>query len=211
MSPTKLLVAGEGGLVATRDAALAERLRTARNYGDSGDSDPEICGLNARMSEFHAALAIRGLDGLEERVECRNAIRRRYEQRLSEAPGIGLQHIRAPNRSSCKDFQIVVDSESFGCSRDAVLHALRQRNIEARRYFWPPVHLQKLYASVWDQHPLPVTDRISESILSLPIYSTLRDDEVDAVCDAILAARQATKPRTFARGQSACNAPNAMM
>lgn len=203
LSPTKLLVAGEGGLVTTRDPALANRLRAARNYGDAGDSNPEIRGLNGRMSEFHAALAIRGLDSLEERVERRNEIRTRYEQRLSEAPGIGFQHIRARNRSSCKDFQIVVDCEAFGCSRDAILQALRQRNIEARRYFWPPVHRQKLYFSLWDGHPLPVTDRISEGILSLPIYSSLRDDEVDAVCDGILTAGRTMKPRAFAKGQSA--------
>lgn len=205
LSPTKLLVAGEGGLVTTRDAALANRLRAARNYGDAGDSDPEIRGLNARMSEFHAALALRGIDGVETRVARRNEIRARYEERLSETPGISFQRIHQGNRSSCKDFQIVVAPEVFGCSRDAILHALRQRNIEARRYFWPPVHRQKLYASVWDGHPLPVTDSVSNSILNLPIYSSLRDDRVDAVCDAILAARprQATKPRALAKGQSA--------
>jgi len=56
LSPTKLLVAGEGGLVTTNDAALAKRIRAGRNYGDAGNYDPELLGLNARMTEFNAAL-----------------------------------------------------------------------------------------------------------------------------------------------------------
>ena len=68
-SPTKLVVAGEGGLVATRDAGLAEKLRAARNYGDAGNSDPEILGVNARMSEINAAMALRGLAGLDARID----------------------------------------------------------------------------------------------------------------------------------------------
>jgi len=201
-SPTKLVVAGEGGLVATRDAGLANRLRAARNYGDAGDSDPEVLGLNARMSEFHAALALRGLEGLEERIERRNQIRLRYETRLGEVPGVSFQRIRAGNRSTCKDFQILVDAGAFGRSRDWLLHFLRESNIEARRYFWPPVHRQKLYRAAWDGQALPVTDWISDCVLNLPIYSSLRDEEVDAVCDTILRAAEIAKKRAAA-GQGA--------
>ncbi|MGB8324761.1 MAG: aminotransferase class I/II-fold pyridoxal phosphate-dependent enzyme, partial [Candidatus Acidiferrum sp.] len=51
-SPTKLVVGGEGGLIATHDARLAERLRAGRNYGDAGNYDPELLGINARMEEI---------------------------------------------------------------------------------------------------------------------------------------------------------------
>src|SRR5262249_54889981 len=117
-SPTKLLVAGEGGLVATGNATLARRLQAARNYGDAGNADPELRGLNGRMSEFHAALAIRGLVGIEGRVERRNEIRCRYETRLGSAPGVSFQRIRYGNRRSCKDFQVLGDADAFGCSGD---------------------------------------------------------------------------------------------
>jgi dTDP-4-amino-4,6-dideoxygalactose transaminase len=201
LSPTKLLVAGEGGLVATRQPALAQRLRAARNYGDAGDSDPELRGLNARMSEFHAALAMRGLKGLDDRIARRNQLRLRYEKRLGSARGISFQQIRPGNRSACKDFQILVETEAFGCSRDGILDTLRERNIEARRYFWPPVHRQRLYRAVWDGRPLPVTESISSRILSLPIYSSLRDEEVDAVCDAVLSAPEFRRARGVATGR----------
>ena len=56
LSPTKVVVAGEGGVVATRDGSLAEALRIGRDYGNPGDYDTQFVGLNARMSELHAAI-----------------------------------------------------------------------------------------------------------------------------------------------------------
>lgn len=200
-SPTKLLVAGEGGLVATRDATLASRLRAARNYGDAGNSDPELLGLNARMSELHAALALRGLNGIEERIARRNQIRLRYEASLGAIPGISFQRLQPANSSSCKDFSILVDASLFGRSRDWLQDFLRKENIETRRYFWPPVHRQKLYRAAWNGQPLPVTDRISNCVLNLPIYSSLTDEEVDFICGAILRAAEVAQTQAV-RGKA---------
>jgi dTDP-4-amino-4,6-dideoxygalactose transaminase len=185
-SPTKLLVAGEGGMIATRDAELARKLRFARNYGDSGNYDPELSGLNARMSEFHAALALRGLDRLDARIDRRNQIRLNYERRLRTIPGVSFQRISSGNWSSCKDFAVLIDEAGFGKSRDWLFSALERENIQVRRYFYPPVHRQMLYREIWDKRGLPVTESISERILNLPIYSTLSDENVEKVCDAIL-------------------------
>ncbi len=202
-SPTKLLVAGEGGMIATRDADLARKLRVARNYGDSGDYDPELIGLNARLSELHAALAIRGLQGLDARIERRNQIRLHYERRLATIPGLSFQHSLQGSRSACKDFAVLVDEGAFGKSRDWLVDALEKENIQVRRYFCPPVHRQKLYFDIWDQQPLPVTDRISSSILNLPIYSTLADDAVDKVCDAVLRSYEFANKSGLAKAQRA--------
>jgi dTDP-4-amino-4,6-dideoxygalactose transaminase len=185
LSPTKLLVAAEGGIVATRDESLARAIRAGRNYGDSGSYDPECFGLNARMSELHAALALAGLEGITHRIERRNEIRERYQQHLAAIPGLRFQQIRAEDLSTCKDFSVLVDAERFGASRDWLCDALRRENIDVRRYFWPPVHRQKLYRELWDGQPLPCTDFVSESVVSLPIYSRLSDSQVDRVCDAI--------------------------
>jgi len=195
LSPTKLLVGGEGGIIATRDAALARRLRVARNYGDSGDHDPEVLGLNARMTEFHAALALAGIGDVEARIARRNEIRLRYERRLRAVDGLRFQQIRPAAATSCKDFAIVIDEEVFGQTRDWLCKALTSENIGVRRYFWPPVHRQKLYRRAWDRRPLPVTDQISDHILCLPIYSSLRDSDVDRVCHAIVRAAEFAKGR----------------
>jgi len=187
-SPTKLLVAGEGGLIATPDAGLARRLRAARNYGDAGDANPELLGLNARMSEFHAALALNGFKGLDARIERRNQIRLQYVQRLKSVPGITCQQVPNGNWSTWKDMSVLVDELVFGGSRDALQSFLREQNIETRRYFWPAVHQQRLYRDIWDGEPLPVTERVSSQVLNLPIYSSLSDEDVNRVCDAVFQA-----------------------
>lgn len=86
MSPTKLVAAGEGGIVATNDPGLAQKIRVGRDYGNSGDYNPTFIGLNARMSEFHAALAIESLKMLELNVQRRNDIAARYTALLSKLP-----------------------------------------------------------------------------------------------------------------------------
>jgi dTDP-4-amino-4,6-dideoxygalactose transaminase len=202
-SPTKLLVAGEGGMVTTRDADLARKLRAARNYGDSGNYDPDMAGLNARLSEFHAALALRGLRGLDARIPRRNQIRLLYERRLGAIPGLSFQGLMNGSRSACKDFSVLVDESAFGKSRDWLVDALEKENIQVRRYFWPPVHRQKLYCDIWDEQPLPVTDRISSTILNLPIYSALSTDQVDKVCDAVLRSYEFVTKSDLTKAQRA--------
>jgi dTDP-4-amino-4,6-dideoxygalactose transaminase len=189
-SPTKLVVAGEGGLVATRDPELAEKLRAARNYGDAGNYDPEILGVNARMSEINAAMALHGLVGLEARIERRNEIRTRYERKLREVEGLRFQEVAKGERSTCKDFSVIVDEKEFGQSRDWLVELLHRENIGARKYFSPPVHRQKLYGAMWDGRALPVTDMVSDGVVSLPIYSSLTDESVDKVCEVIWRAER---------------------
>jgi dTDP-4-amino-4,6-dideoxygalactose transaminase len=184
-SPTKLVVAGEGGLIATNDVRLAEKLRAARNYGDAGNYDPEILGVNARMSEIHGALALRGLAELDARIARRNEIRKRYQRNLEDLPGIQFQQISEDDLSTCKDFSIIVNENEFGHARDWMMDALRRENIDVRKYFSPPVHMQKLYHESWDQRPLAVTEYLSNAVISLPIYSSLTDESVDTVCGVI--------------------------
>jgi dTDP-4-amino-4,6-dideoxygalactose transaminase len=184
-SPTKLVVAGEGGLVATRDARLAERLRAARNYGDAGNYNPEVLGVNARMSEINAAMALHGLVGLDARIERRNEIRMRYERKLRDVVGIRFQEVSEGGQSTFKDFSVIVDEKEFGHSRDWLVEVLHRENIGARKYFSPPVHRQKLYSAMWDGRALPVTNLVSDGVVSLPIYSSLKDDSVDKVCEVI--------------------------
>jgi dTDP-4-amino-4,6-dideoxygalactose transaminase len=188
-SPTKLVVAGEGGLVATRDARLAEKLRAARNYGDAGNYNPEVLGVNARMSEINAAMALHGLVGLDARIERRNEIRLRYERKLLDVAGLRFQEVSESSRSTFKDFSMIVDEKKFGHSRDWLVELLHRENIGARRYFSPPVHRQKLYSAMWDGRALPVTDSVSDGVVSLPIYSSLTDDSIDKVCEVVRRAQ----------------------
>jgi dTDP-4-amino-4,6-dideoxygalactose transaminase len=186
LSPTKLLTAGEGGIVATNDDELAKQLRIGRNYGDCGDYDSIFSGFNARMSEFHAMLGIESLKDLEKNVARRNKIAGIYNAGLSDVPGISLQKIQAGNRSSFKDFTILIDEEEFGMSRDVLYKALTAEKISVKKYFYPPVHEQKAFASYpSDAGTLQMTHRVSYNVLSLPLYSHIDESTVLTIIAAV--------------------------
>lgn len=186
LSPTKLLVAGEGGLVATNDATLARLIRGARNYGDLGAYDPELLGLSARMSEFGAALALASLEQLEAKVARRNRIADTYTSLLRTLPGLSFQRVLPEDRSTYKDYSVHIDADAFPLDRDQVALLLAASEIETRKYFWPPLHRQKLYKGFYrpSREPLRNTNRVSEGILSLPIYESLPDEAVQSIIQA---------------------------
>jgi dTDP-4-amino-4,6-dideoxygalactose transaminase len=188
LSPTKLVVAGEGGVVTTADGELAERLRAGRDYGNTGDYDPAFVGLNARMSEFHAALGLESFRMLEENVSRRNAIAERYKAGLSALPGITFQTVRQGNRSTYKDFTVLIDQAGFGMDRDALSWHLSSEGIDSRKYYYPPVHRTTAYWERWGHKyddQLPVTNRLSRQALSLPIWSHMELSLVDRVVEAV--------------------------
>ncbi len=183
LTPTKVMSSAEGGLITTNDASLAQHLRTARDYGNPGDYDTRFAGLNARLSELHAAMALASLNHLEARVAHRNEVATRYREVLGILPGIGFQEVPTGARSSYKDFTILLDAEAFGASRDAVVAALGAEGIQTRKYYSPPVHRQRAYADV-ESADLPVTDRLAGQVISLPIWSHLPLEAVDGVGEA---------------------------
>ena len=193
LSPTKIVVAGEGGIVTTPDDELAEQLRAGRDYGNTGDYDPALVGLNARMSEFHAALAMGSFQMLEKNVLRRNAIADRYGEGLSYLPGITTQAIREGNRSTFKDLTVLVNEERFGLSRDALSWYLSRKGIDSRKYYDPPVHRTKAYRERWGMKYdefLPVTNRLSRQALSLPIWSHMELGLVDSVVESVQGAHE---------------------
>ena len=185
-SPTKVVVAAEGGMIATNDDLLAERCRIGRNYGNPGDYDCRFVGLNARMSELHAATALASLSDLEERLGERNRLAGVYTEALAGVPGIGVPHVPVGARSTYKDYTILVEPAEFGLDADALAAALRLHGIETRRYYAPPVHAMRAYSSLRSPAGAwPVTDRAAQRALTLPLWVGMTDAQVTGVAGAI--------------------------
>ena len=184
LTPTKVLSGAEGGLVTTDDDELAARIRLARDYGNPGDYDTRFAGLNARLSELHAAVVLVALGHLEDRVQRRTRLAERYRERLGEIPGVGWQAVPEGSRSSYKDFIITIDADRFGAHRDRVVPALRAEGVPTRPYYAPPVHRQQAYAHV-ETGELPVTEWLAGRVIALPIWSDMTLDEVDGVAEAL--------------------------
>lgn len=186
LSPTKVVVAGEGGLVTTNDDALAEAVRLGRDYGNPGDYDCRVPGLNARMSELHAAVGLASLAAVEPHVERRGELVHRLEGHLGDVPGLRFLHPAAGDRSTYKDLTLVVDPDRFGLSAAELQSALAQERIDSRRYYSPPIHRQRAYEHAWPRRrDLPTTDRLAAQVLSPPLWSHMTDDQLDRLAHAI--------------------------
>jgi dTDP-4-amino-4,6-dideoxygalactose transaminase len=201
LSPTKVLTAGEGGLISTNDDALAERCRIGRDYGNPGDYNCRFVGLNARMSEFHAAVALASLEGIDERIERRNGYAARYREELSRMPGIDFPEVPSGDVSTHKDFTILVDPVLFGVDAESLGRALAAVGIDTRRYYAPPVHGMQAYRRLGGSNgDLVATEEAAARVLSLPLWSEMEKAEQSRVIDAI------ARIRRFARGNSGSHA-----
>ena len=185
MSPTKLLITGEGGLVATNDDALARDIRIGREYGNSGGYDSAYAGLNARLPEINALMGLRSLEVLETAALSRNRTVALYRQELGCLPGLGFQEVRPDDRNSYKDFSITVDSQAFGMARDDLSQALAAEHIDTRKYYDPPVHRQIAYTQFDHGAPLPHTGWLAAHSLSLPVWSAMEPEITLGICRAI--------------------------
>lgn len=184
LSPTKLLVAGEGGIIATNDDVLAERCRIGRDYGHRGDYDCLFPGLNARMSEIHAATALVSLEDVDDRIATRNEIAIQYRDHLAGVPGIDFPLVPPDDLSPFKDFTILVDQDEFGVGAAELATILAAEGIETRRYYTPPVHHMKAYRSNGAGN-LEATEKAANQVLTLPLSSDMVSEEVEGVSRAI--------------------------
>jgi dTDP-4-amino-4,6-dideoxygalactose transaminase len=178
-SATKIVTAGEGAVAVLRGERCAERFRRMRAYGMDQGGISELLGLNAKLSELHAALGLLTLDELEEQVARRTRLIDRYRERLGARSDLTFQQVPAGARPT-PSF-VVVD---LGDARDSVRTALASRGIESRPYF-PAMHQMPRFAAV-PRSALRVTDRLGRGLLALPLYSELDPATVEEVCDVVV-------------------------
>lgn len=187
LSATKLVVAGEGGLVATSSPAFAALLRQLREYGNDGHYGCSVPGLNGRMPELSAALGRASLARLDQVREARDAAAAAYRDLLADQPGIELQQIPTDAESSWKDFSITIDPARAGIDRDALRRGLADRGIDTRSYYSPACHRMAAFVRHHQSRPpLPVTDRLAATSLSLPMGGHVSPDVAGDVARALL-------------------------
>jgi dTDP-4-amino-4,6-dideoxygalactose transaminase len=183
-SPIKILTTGEGGVVATNNDELAQFCLRGRNYGDDGTNNTLFAGLSARMSEFHAAIGLRSFVKLGKNLKDRG-VRAQYliSHLKNIEPGLQFQSVPADSTTTTRYILAVfIDPTKLGYTRDDVHAFFQKQGIATRKYFYPPLHIQETYKRFAPKKgSLPVTERISQNILSLPLYSHMSKEEMNRV------------------------------
>ncbi len=184
LTPSKILVAGEGGLIATNNVALAEKMVLGRNNGDSFDRSEEFLGISARMNEFSAIIALGCLRALPANIKRRAQLVALYRKKLSKIPGISFQESVPGAHPIYRDMAIVIEPDRYGHTRDELLRYLRASEVECKVYFDPPLHKKVVYRE-YRNMVLPNTDLLHSRILDLPLYSHMPVKEVLQVCSLV--------------------------
>ena len=179
--PTKNLGAlGDGGMVVTRDAALAERIRLLREYGWRERYTSSIAGWNSRLDELQAAILRVRLQHLDED----NAHRRRWAALYGETlrQSRTVVPLEMPYGQHVYHLYVVRNPK-----RDELRRFLAARGIQTAIHYPVPIHLQPAYRRL-GQPPgsLPVTERLAGEILSLPMFPELTQEQVEFVAQSIL-------------------------
>lgn len=187
---TKTFNTVEGGCLTFPDEKLNKELSALRQFGMYGKEDAEIIGTNAKLTEFHAAMGICNLRNIDEYIADRENCFKRYRERLGNIEGIVLPPVQRYVKSNYSYFPVLFDKKAFGLNRDEVSAALEQHNIFARKYFYPLTSDFSAIKERFTVQPTPIASRIAGRVLTLPLYSDLTAEEVDRICDIILACRK---------------------
>lgn len=184
--PNKQITTGEGGMIVTDDAEIAQLCISMRNQGrGEGGSwlDHERLGFNYRMDEMSAALGLTQLTRLEEILLKRDKVALTYKKRLQHVQGVTLPFTSPDVKMSW--FVYVIRLES-NINRDKVMRYLQSHGVECRPYF-SPIHLQPFYRKEFGYQPgdFPVTESIAQSTIALPFYNNLTEMEIDYVVDTL--------------------------
>ena len=175
--PTKNMTTGEGGMITTDDGELAERVRLLREHGMKVRYHHDVVGYNFRMTDISAAIGLAQLPKLPAFNERRRAIAARYD---AELRGVITPSVRPGVTHAYHQYTLRVNE------RDAFAEALKARGVGSAIYYPIPVHRQKPFLAIGYGHEtLPVTERLTAQVLSIPVHPSLSDDEVSAVIDAV--------------------------
>lgn len=180
LSGTKPVTCAEGGLVASRDEEFLARFDYARAYGFQHDYNSRCRGMNGKMSELHAALGTLTLPTIEQVLAHRDTQVATYKRLLADVPEVTFQRVRTGDRSTYKDLAVLFDTNE---AREAARHALAERSVQTKTYFRPCHRMTAFFP--WADQPLPVTDDVYARILCLPLFATLRDDQIDMICGVV--------------------------
>lgn len=173
---TKNLMCGEGGLVTTDDAAIAQRLRTFRQHGMVGPYDYAELGYNYRMTDLQAAVAVTQLSKLDASTARRVANARVLDDGLAGLPGVRTPSVMPGRTHVYHQYTLAIEA---GCpvTRDQLLAGLRERGVGANIYYPKPLNAYPHLAGM-TPFPTPVADRLAAQVLSLPVHQGLSDPDL---------------------------------
>jgi len=182
--PTKNMTTGEGGMITTDDEEIAEKARRIRNHGQRERYTHGVLGYNYRMTDLAAAIGLCQLKKLDEFNSKRIKNAQFLTKEIEKVEGLVPPHVMPNIKHVFHQYTIRV-TEDFGMSRDELKRKLRERGVDARVYYPIPIHKQPLYQKLGYRDGLPISEKVADEVLSLPVHPALTKGDLEKIVEAI--------------------------
>ena len=173
---------GDGGAMFTNDDALADKLRMIANHGQSTRYYHDVVGCNSRLDSIQAAVLRIKLRELDNYIDARRKVADYYDNFFGAFDGV-----KTPVRA--KDSKHVFHQYTLtleGIDRDGLNAFLAEKDIPSMIYYPVPAHRQKMFESFGSEStPLPITDWLTERVISLPIHTEMETEQLELICQSV--------------------------
>lgn len=181
---TKVFNTIEGGAITFSNIEYERNLNLLKNFGIAGPEDVLRTGTNAKMNEIQALMGLLNLKYVEHEIELRRGIVNKYRSLLAGIPGICYLEDRPNVKPNYSYFPILVDETQYGLTREQLFQKLADRQIFARKYFYPLVTDYACYKDVFPAD-IPVASYAASRIITLPLWGEIPEEIVEEICDVI--------------------------
>ncbi|UCH95433.1 MAG: aminotransferase class I/II-fold pyridoxal phosphate-dependent enzyme [Candidatus Aminicenantes bacterium] len=171
---TKILPAGEGGVILTNDRSLSKLCRQLINFGFDTKGSVNFYGLNAKLSELHAAFVLAGLKNLHDNLNLRVELMEVYLENLGRIPWL-IPCVSSPSVPHL--FPVLLNHRYPASLRESLLNQLHLQGIETRCYYNPPLHRMPAFKPALPIS-LPITEEVCSRIICLPFHTGLSPGSV---------------------------------
>ncbi len=184
---TKVYNTIEGGALIFNHPLLKERADEMRNFGIRSNGDIMEPGINGKLNEVQAAEGLLLMDKIEGEIERRKNITALYTELLSDVPGIRINQPVDGLIYNYPYFIITIDANKYGLSRNELYEELKSNKVFTRKYFHPLCSNLQCYSGLpsSDKSKLPIANKVSDSVLALPLYGQLLNEDIASICTLI--------------------------
>ncbi|WP_248465805.1 DegT/DnrJ/EryC1/StrS family aminotransferase [Pectobacterium versatile] len=183
---TKVFNTFEGGAIISPDAKTKLRIDRLKNFGFIDETTVVAPGINGKMSEINAAFGLLQLKHIDDVIIKRQKIDEYYRNQLREIKGINIISPVPKSISNYSYFPILIEKD-YPLSRDELYEKMKDNNIFSRRYFYPLISEFPMYRGMpsASESNLPIANAIAKKVICLPIYPTLKEEDLHRIIDLI--------------------------
>ena len=185
---TKVYNTVEGGAMVVRDEKTKRRIDYLKNFGFAGETEVVGPGINGKMDEVRAAYGLLNLKQVDAAIAARRKVAVAYREALRGVEGISFWDDLPGVKHNYSYFPVFVDAEAYGMARDALYFKMKERNVFARRYFYPLISEFSTYRGLESASPanLPVATKMAAEVICLPMHHELGAEDVERVIECIV-------------------------